>query len=87
MKAHRGVEYSFILSLTLALDRVAGQQHVTAALLPGMRPGTHFTRGWVDPWMVWTGVKNLAPLPEFDPRTVQPVTSRYTDCAIPAPTS
>jgi hypothetical protein len=24
------------------------------------------------------------PLPEFDSRTVQPVASRYTDCAIPA---
>ena len=24
------------------------------------------------------------PLPGFDPRTVQPVANRYTDCAIPA---
>ena len=30
------------------------------------------------PGPVWTGVENLAP-PEFDPRTVQPVASRYTD--------
>jgi hypothetical protein len=29
---------------------------------------------------VWTGAKNLAP-PEFDPRTVQPVASRYTNYA------
>jgi hypothetical protein len=31
-------------------------------------------------------VKNLAlsPPPAFDPRTVQPVASRYTDCAITA---
>jgi hypothetical protein len=28
---------------------------------------------------VWTGVKNLALLPGFDPRTVQPVARRYTD--------
>ena len=28
----------------------------------------------------WTGAENLA-LPGFDPRTVQPVGSRYTDCA------
>ena len=33
--------------------------------------------GW-DPGLVWTGAENLAPTPEFDPRTVQPVTSRYT---------
>jgi hypothetical protein len=26
----------------------------------------------------------MSPPPEFDPRTVQPVASRYADCAIPA---
>ena len=30
-------------------------------------------------------VRKISPLPEFDPRTVQPVASRYTDWAIPAP--
>ena len=51
------------------------------------RPG-RFTP-WKDPvpivqetgWAtgpVWTGAENLAP-PESDPRTVQPVASRYTD--------
>jgi len=29
---------------------------------------------------VWTGAENLTP-PGFDPRTVQPVSSRYTDYA------
>jgi len=29
---------------------------------------------------VWTGAENLAP-PGFDPHTVQPVGSRYTDYA------
>ena len=33
--------------------------------------------GWA-PGPVWTGAKNLAP-PGFDPRTIQPVASRYTD--------
>jgi len=28
-------------------------------------------------------VRNTSPPPGFDPRTVQPVASRYTDCAIP----
>ena len=35
--------------------------------------------GWA-PGLVWTGAENLAP-PGFDPRTVQPVASRYTDWA------
>ena len=34
--------------------------------------------GWA-PGPVWTGAENLAPAPGFDPRTVQPVTSRCTD--------
>jgi len=35
--------------------------------------------GWA-PGPVWKGAENLAP-PGFDPRTVQPVASRYTDYA------
>jgi hypothetical protein len=34
--------------------------------------------GWA-PGPVWTGAENLAPLTGLDPRTVQPVASRYTD--------
>jgi len=30
------------------------------------------------------GVRKISPLPGFDPRAVQPVAIRYTDCAIPA---
>ena len=34
----------------------------------------------------WSGrVRKISPPPEFDPRTVQPVASRHTDSAIPAP--
>jgi hypothetical protein len=33
----------------------------------------------------WSGrVGKISPPPGFDPRTIQPVASRYTDCAIPA---
>jgi hypothetical protein len=39
--------------------------------------------GWV-PELVWIGAENLAP-PGFDPRKFQPVASRCTDYAIPAP--
>jgi hypothetical protein len=54
------------------------------------RPGRLYPRerpivqeaGWApEPWI---GAENLAP-PGFDPRTFQPVASRYTDYAIPAP--
>jgi hypothetical protein len=34
------------------------------------------------PGPAWTVVENLPP-PGFDPLTVQPVASRYTDCAMP----
>jgi len=36
------------------------------------------------PGPVWTGTENTPnPPPEFDPRTVQPVASCYTDWAVP----
>ena len=35
--------------------------------------------GWA-PGLVWTGAEDLTP-PGFDPQTVQPVVSRYTDYA------
>jgi hypothetical protein len=50
------------------------------ALLPG-RAGTHHTGGWVDPRAGIDGAENFAS-PGSDPRTVQPVAIRYTDCAI-----
>jgi hypothetical protein len=63
---------------------VGGQRHAPATLPPGKtqyplyrrlgRP--HSRSGWV---------RKISPPPGFDPRTVQPVASRYTDCATPAP--
>jgi hypothetical protein len=38
----------------------------------------------VGPWAGLDAAVNLVP-PGFDARTVQPVVSHYTDCAIPAP--
>ena len=62
---------------------VGGQRHAPAALTPGKTryplyrrlggPQGRSRRMW-----------KISPLPGFDPRTVQPVASRYTDCAIPA---
>ena len=65
--------------------RVGGQHH-TPAPLPTSKDPVPIVQetGWA-PRTIWTGVENLAPpLPGFDPRTVQPVASRYTDWAIPA---
>jgi hypothetical protein len=45
---------------------------------PGKDPVTIVQEaGWA-PGPVWTGAENLA-TPGFDPRTVQPVVSRYTE--------
>jgi hypothetical protein len=45
---------------------------------PRERPGTHCTGGWVGPRVGLDGRENLAP-PGFDPLTVPPVASCYTD--------
>ena len=83
---HEGPEveerYSFTLPSTSALDGVGGQRHAPAALPPGKTRyplyrrlgGTQGRSGWV---------RKISPQPGFDPRTVQPVASGYTDCAIP----
>jgi len=52
------------------------RQHLT----PGKDPVPIVQEaGWA-PGPVWTGAENLTS-PGFDPRTVQPVGSRYTDYA------
>ena len=57
-----------------------GQRHAPAAFTPGKDPGLILQEaGWA-PEQVWRGAENLVPT-EFDPRTVQPVVSRYTDWA------
>ena len=48
------------------------------SLYPRERPGTHFTGGWVGPRAGLDGRKISSP-PGFDPGTVQPVMSHYTD--------
>jgi hypothetical protein len=62
---------------------VGGQRHAPVALSPGMilyslyrrLGGPHDRSG---------RVLKISSQPVFDPRTVQPVASRYTDWAIPA---
>jgi hypothetical protein len=57
--------------------------HAPAAFTSGKDPVPIVQEaGWA-PGPVWISAENLAP-PGFDPRTFQPVASRYTDYAIPA---
>ena len=58
---------------------VCGQRHAPAALPPGKKLGTHCIGGWMGPRAGLDGCGKSGPPPGFDPRTVQAVTSRYTD--------
>ena len=57
---------------------VRDQRHDQAALYPGERPGAHCTGGWVGPRASLDRCGKSRPPPGFDPRTFQPVASRYT---------
>ena len=65
--------------MTTALEVVRGQPHAPAAIDPRERPGTQDTGGWVCPRAGLDRFEKSRPPPEFDPRTVQLVASRYTD--------
>jgi hypothetical protein len=71
--------YSSTPSLTSAQDGVGSPLHAPAALLLEKRLGTHSTGGWVGPRADLDGWGKPRSLPGFDPRTVQPGASCYTD--------
>ena len=58
-----------------------GQRHAPAALYPRERPSAHLYRRLGGPQGRSGQVRKISPPPRFDPRTVQPVASRYTDYA------
>jgi hypothetical protein len=64
---------------------VGGQRHAPAALPPGMTRYP-FYRSLGRRQGRSVRVLKISPTPGFDPRTLQPVVSRYTDWAIPAHT-
>ena len=84
---HEGPEgeqmYSSTLPWNSALDGMGGQRHAPAALPPGK---TRFLlyRRLGGPQSRFGRVRKISPPQGFDPWTVQPVASRYTDWAIPA---
>ena len=75
--AHRGSRRVALLFLDHSTRRVWGQRHAPAALYLRERRGTHCTGCWVGPRAGLDGRKISSP-PGFDPRTDQPVASRYT---------
>jgi hypothetical protein len=75
--------YSCTLSLTSALDGGGWSTPRHGRFTPGKDPVPILQEaGWAS-GPVWTSAENLRPPPPpgFDLRTVQPVASRYTDCA------
>ena len=73
--------YSSTLSLTSALDRGGWSVSLPGRFTPGNDPVPIVQEAAWAPRPAWTGVESLAPPspPGFDPRTVQPIASRYTD--------
>ena len=58
---------------------VGGQRHALAALTPGKT--RYLLYRLIGPQSRWGRARKILPPPGFDPRTVQPVASRYTDYA------
>ena len=61
---------------------VGSQRHALSALPPGLRPRTHCIGGCMGPRAGLEGCRKSRPPLGFDPRTVQPVASHYTDRAL-----
>jgi hypothetical protein len=79
-----GVEQRYIttLSLTLALDEVGWLTPHPGCFNPGKETRYPLNTRLGSPLGRSGRVRKISPTPEFDPRTVQPVASRYTDCAL-----
>jgi len=74
---------SATLSLTSSLDGVGGQRH--APLLLPRKETRYPFYGRLTGYLAQSGrVWKIPSSPGFDPRTVQPVTRRYTDYTISA---
>ena len=68
--------------MTIALEGGEGSaSRPDRSLPPGKDPVPIVQEAGRAPESVRIGAENLAPPPGFDPRTVQPIASRYTDYA------
>jgi len=82
-QGHEGPEvsiyiYGCTLPSTSALDGVGGQRHASAAL-PAGKTRYILYRRLGGPQVRFGRVRKISSPPRFDPRSVQPVASRYTD--------
>ena len=66
------------------LDGVGSQRHVPAVLPPGKTLYPLYSK-LGGPQGRSGHMRKISPPPGFEPQAVQPVASRYTGCAIPAP--
>jgi hypothetical protein len=71
--------YSYTLSLTSALDVGGRSTPFSGRFTPGKETRYPLYRRLGGPQGRSERVRKISPPPGFDPRTVQPVTSRYTD--------
>ena len=83
-KAQTGEQrYSFTFFLTSALDKVGSQRHAPVSL-PQRKTRYPLYKRLGGPQGRSGRMRKILPPPWFDPRTVQPVPSRYTDSNVPA---
>jgi hypothetical protein len=82
VKSRKGSWCINLSSLTSALDRGGLSALYPSRFTPWKRPRTRCIGGWVGPRDGLELVRKISPPTGFDPRTVQPVASRYTDWAI-----
>jgi hypothetical protein len=84
---HAGTEEDTGIAVSLNLGarwELGGQRDAQAISFPKKSAGVVVQEdGWA-PRPVWKR-GNLLPPPSFEPRTIQLVTSRYTDNAVPVP--
>jgi hypothetical protein len=90
MKAYGGVDIWTQIFLTSALAGGEWSASRPGRFIPGERArGTHWIGGWADARAGLDGLENKISWTYWDsnsdPSVVQPVASRYTDCANPAP--
>jgi hypothetical protein len=80
----REYRYSSILSLTSALDGGGWLTPRPGRFTPGKETWYPFYRRLGGPQCRFGRARKISPPPGFDLRTVQPIASRHTDCAVPA---
>ena len=78
MKAQKGSRGIALLFLNLGTRWGWMVNAMPWPLYPWERSGTHCIGGWVGPRADLDVRRKISPPPGFDPRTVQPVASRYT---------